>query len=94
MGFWDSLFGGGSSSGSGNDTSSGKDGSSSSQTSHDVKAVGRSDGKTDVYFGGDGRADGRGHGHIVWNPDRNSADYVREAERDGGGVQRDDRRPG
>jgi hypothetical protein len=30
----------------------------------DVKSVARSDGKTSNFFGGEGKADGPGHGHI------------------------------
>jgi len=46
--------------------------------SDDVKAVMREDGRTDNYFGGEGRADGKGHGHVVAGSDGNTH-YEREA---------------
>lgn len=46
---------------------------------HEVKAVARTDGKTDTYFGGRGKADGPGHGHVVTGPD-GKVEYSREAE--------------
>ncbi|MBU1092375.1 hypothetical protein KJ836_01745 [Patescibacteria group bacterium] len=64
------------------DSSSGGSGggsSSSGNSSSDVKAVLGTDGKTDNYFGGEGRADGPGHGHIVVN-DRGGVEYSRDAQ--------------
>ena len=46
-------------------SSSGSDSSSSNDSGYDVKASLREDGKTDNYFGGQGKADGSGHGHAV-----------------------------
>lgn len=56
----------------------------------DVKASQRSDGKTDNYFGGDGKADGPGHGHVVVS-ENGRVDYAREAARYGGGVSVDNK---
>lgn len=56
----------------------------------DVKASQRSDGKTDNYFGGDGKADGPGHGHVVVS-DTGRVDYARESASRGGGVSVDNK---
>ena len=58
--------------------SSGGGGSSSNDSGSDVKAVLGTDGKTDNYFGGEGKADGPGHGHVVVN-DRGGVEYSRDA---------------
>lgn len=58
----------------------------------DVKSVATSDGKTHTYFGGEGKADGPGHGHIVTNSDGH-IEYARESESHGGGVIHDNRKP-
>ena len=49
-----------------------------SDVSSDVKSVLREDGKTDTYFGGVGKADGPGHGHVVCD-DKGNVEYAREA---------------
>lgn len=49
------------------------------------KAVLREDGKTDNYYGGQGRADGPGHGHVVVN-ESGGVDYARLSSSDGGSV--------
>lgn len=54
----------------------------------DVKAVAREDGKTDNYFGGQGKADGPGHGHVVAT-DKGDVVYARESTEHGGGVSVD-----
>ena len=58
----------------------------------DVKSVARSDGKTDTYFGGQGKSDGPGHGHIV-SDSKGHVGYVRESASHGGGTIHDDRKP-
>lgn len=54
----------------------------------DVKSVARTDGKTDTYFGGQGKADGPGHGHVVSDSSGNIS-YARESASNGGGVSVD-----
>lgn len=56
--------------------------------SDDVKAVMREDGKTDNYFGGEGKADGPGHGHIVVT-EGGDVDYARDSASNGGEVSVD-----
>ncbi len=56
----------------------------------DVKAVLGEDGKTDNYFGGEGKADGPGHGHIVVNSS-GEVDYARDSASNGGQVYVDKR---
>lgn len=51
----------------------------------DTKSVARTDGKTDTYFGGSGKADGSGHGHVVSDSSGNVS-YARESSSNGGGV--------
>lgn len=67
---------------------SGSGGSSSDNSGSDVKSRMREDGKTDTFFGGDGKADGSGHGHAVAN-DRGGIEYLRDTD---GTVIKDDRR--
>jgi len=49
-----------------------------SDVSKDVKAVAETNGNTSTYFGGEGKADGPGHGHVVTDSDGNVT-YSREA---------------
>ena len=53
------------------------------QEEQEVKVVFREDGKSDTYFGGQGRADGSGHGHVVTRVD-GSIDHARESSQNGG----------
>jgi hypothetical protein len=57
---------------------------SSDSSSDDVKSVLEPNGNTSTYFGGEGRADGPGHGHIVCDSDGNVT-YARESDSNGGG---------
>lgn len=49
----------------------------------DVKVVFREDGNTDTYFGGVGKADGPGHGHVATSPNGQTI-YARESSNNGG----------
>jgi hypothetical protein len=58
-------------------------GKSGSKSSNDVKSVHEPNGNTSTYFGGRGRADGPGHGHVVTNSD-GKVTYARESASNGG----------
>lgn len=59
-------------------------GSDKSKPSTDIKSVLEPNGKTSTYFGGQGKADGPGHGHIVSDSNGNVT-YARESASNGGG---------
>ena len=48
------------------------------------------DGKTDTYFGGEGKADGPGHGHVATN-EQGEHEYVRDSEANMPGSDRSER---
>lgn len=68
---------------SGGKSDSKSSGKSGGKSSNDVKSVHESNGNTSTYFGGRGRADGPGHGHVVTNS-HGEVTYARESTSNGG----------
>lgn len=68
---------------SGDKSDSKSSGKSGGKSSNDVKSVLEPSGRTSTYFGGQGRADGPGHGHVVTD-DSGNVTYARESASNGG----------